>query len=133
MSTTSELTLTLPFPPSNNNYYRSVLIPRKRGGHLKRTLISERGRLYKKAVYDECLIKRPHKFGEKTLWAIVDYYPPDRRKRDVDNFSKALFDALQTAGIYDDDCQVIRQYKTMLRPQKPGFIKITLKEFNLDE
>lgn len=32
--------------------------------------------------------------------------PPDRRKRDLDNLTKALFDALTHAGAYLDDCQI---------------------------
>ena len=37
----------------------------------------------------------------------VDLYPPDNRKRDLDNFAgKALFDALVDARVIDDDSQI---------------------------
>jgi crossover junction endodeoxyribonuclease RusA len=35
-------------------------------------------------------------------------YPPDARRRDIDNYNKALFDALTHAGIWEDDSQVQR-------------------------
>lgn len=36
----------------------------------------------------------------------IKAFPPDRRKRDLDNILKALLDSLTHAGIYCDDNQV---------------------------
>lgn len=33
-------------------------------------------------------------------------YPPDKRKRDLDNLVKATQDALQHAGCYENDCDI---------------------------
>jgi crossover junction endodeoxyribonuclease RusA len=33
-------------------------------------------------------------------------HPPDRRRRDLDNILKALLDALQYGGAYQDDSQI---------------------------
>jgi crossover junction endodeoxyribonuclease RusA len=38
---------------------------------------------------------------------LIILYPPDAR-RDIDNYNKALFDALTHAGIWEDDSQVKR-------------------------
>ena len=38
----------------------------------------------------------------------VIVFPPDRRRRDIDNVQKALLDALQHGGAYDDDSQIVR-------------------------
>jgi crossover junction endodeoxyribonuclease RusA len=38
----------------------------------------------------------------------VEIYPPDQRRRDIDNVQKSLFDALQHGGVYYDDSQVVR-------------------------
>ncbi len=40
------------------------------------------------------------------LMVEIIMYPPDKRKRDMDNIKKALFDALQHAGLYKDDYQI---------------------------
>jgi Holliday junction resolvase RusA-like endonuclease len=33
----------------------------------------------------------------------MDAFPPDRRRRDIDNIQKATLDALEHAGVYQDD------------------------------
>ena len=33
-------------------------------------------------------------------------YPPDKKRRDIDNVCKVVLDTLQRAGIYDDDFKV---------------------------
>ncbi len=44
-------------------------------------------------------------FSER-LSVKVTLFPPDRRKRDIDNFQKAPFDALTHAKFWKDDEQV---------------------------
>ncbi len=36
----------------------------------------------------------------------VDAFPPDKRKRDLDNIFKALLDALQWCKVFSDDSQI---------------------------
>jgi len=36
----------------------------------------------------------------------MDAFPPDRRRRDLDNLLKSVLDALEHAGVYADDSQV---------------------------
>ena len=38
----------------------------------------------------------------------LEFYPPDNRRRDLDNAQKALLDALQHGGAYRDDSQIVR-------------------------
>lgn len=38
----------------------------------------------------------------------VTVFPPDRRRRDIDNVQKALLDALQHGGAFHDDNQIVR-------------------------
>lgn len=88
--------LELPWPPSLNHYYRRV------GA---RTLISRAGRLYRATVVRQ--LRQEHSsplLGR--LHVSIQAYPPDRRRRDLDNAQKALLDALQHAGIYADDSQI---------------------------
>ncbi len=81
--------ITLPWPPSNNRYYRH-----NRG----RTHVSAEGQAYrdnvariaKNAMLDIGLAM-PVKIR-------IGAHMPDRRRRDLDNLQKAAFDALTKAG-----------------------------------
>jgi len=92
------LELELPFPPSVNHYYRHW-----RG----RTLISREGRRFRQRVVS-ILAARGLRMMSRPLEVEVDVYPPDRRRRDIDNVQKSLFDAIQHAGVYRDDSQIVR-------------------------
>ena len=94
MSDPKTLTLTLPYPPTANTYYRYV------NG---RPMISSKGRQYRRDVAWLCT--GWHKLSGE-LRVRVDMYPPDRRKRDVDNIQKPLLDSLEKAGVYENDNQV---------------------------
>jgi Holliday junction resolvase RusA-like endonuclease len=39
----------------------------------------------------------------------VAFYPPDKRRRDEDNLLKALQDAMQVGGCYEDDWYIERR------------------------
>lgn len=92
----------LPFPPSTNTYWRNV-----RG----KVLISAKGRAYKNEVYARVL-EQHGIFKPLTgpLKATVELHLPDKRKRDIDNYFKALFDALAHASVFLDDSQIMELY-----------------------
>lgn len=93
------LTIELPWPPSINHYWRHT-----KNGHY----ISEEGKNYRQLVFFHCL-KHKGKFTKDDRLSVhIQAHPPDRRKRDLDNVLKSLLDALQHAGIYNDDCQIDR-------------------------
>lgn len=91
------LTLELPYPPSINHYFRNF-----RG----RTVISTAGRAFREEV-----CRQLHRDGVQPmaghLAVCVDIYPPDHRRRDIDNIQKALLDALQHGGAFFDDSQIV--------------------------
>jgi len=91
------LVLNLPLPPSVNSY-RTIF--RGRMG------ISKAGREFKAQVSDYVVEYRVPKLGKARLEMKVIIYPRDRRKQDIDNRIKALWDALGDAGVFDDDEQI---------------------------
>ena len=115
----------LPYPPSVNHYWRRV-------GH--KTLISAKGRAYRASVCriaTACGIKSLA--GE--LIVTVDLYPPDRRRRDIDNTMKALLDALAAGGAYEDDSQ-IKELTIRMHDRRKDFpaaeVTITKREESTD-
>jgi len=90
--------LELPWAPSINHYWRRV-------GN--RTIISREGRRFREEV---CSLlggdvpRKPPAGGRIAL--AMDAFPPDRRRRDLDNLQKPTLDALEHAGIYEDDSQI---------------------------
>jgi len=99
--------LELPFPPSINHYYRRVG---------PRTLISREGRRFRKKVCATlAFIGVKPMIGQ--LHMEIELYPPDRRRRDIDNSQKALLDALQHGGLYADDSQIVK-----LNTEKRGVV-----------
>jgi Holliday junction resolvase RusA-like endonuclease len=101
---------TLPYPPSVNKYYRHVG---------PRVLISEPGRRYRRLVEREMLAQRAMPLTG-LLAVEVDLYPPDRRRRDIDNTQKGLLDALQHAGLYEDDSQIVDLHLRRMEPCEGG-------------
>ena len=116
--------LTLPFPPSVNAYWRSP-----NSGPLKgRTLVSARGRAFQSescAAIIEQLRRLPKPSSAPAAVEIV-LFPPDARRRDIDNYNKALFDALTHAGIWEDDSQIKRMLVEWGPVTPKGKVEITI-------
>jgi crossover junction endodeoxyribonuclease RusA len=95
----SSVTIPLPWPPTVNTYFRSILI-----GGAPRVLISKRGRDYRLDVQQQILerfgVRRPLR---DRLSVSIDAHPPDRRSRDLDNLFKGLLDSLTHARVWEDD------------------------------
>lgn len=68
--------------------------------------ISKAGREFKEKVSDYIAEYKVPKLGSARLEMKVVIYPRDKRKQDIDNRIKALWDALTDAGVFDDDEQI---------------------------
>lgn len=56
----------------------------------------------------------------------MELYPPDRRRRDVDNYSKTVLDALTHARLWRDDSQIKRQTVEVCEPRAGGQVVLTI-------
>ena len=110
--------ISLPWPPSVNRYWRSVM---------GRVLISAEGRSYRTLVASECLIQRVRGTAGPLAVSIVAH-APDGRRRDLDNLLKAPLDALTHAGAWGDDSQISDLRIMWGEPSKPGYLEITITE-----
>jgi len=110
------LEVELPYPPSVNHYWRYA-----RG----RFYISPAGHSYRKAVAAAL-------FGcEKLSGPValeIEVYPPDRRRRDLDNILKSVLDALEHAGAFDDDAQVASIFVERKEVVREGKCRVRLRK-----
>lgn len=90
---------TLPYPPSVNQYWRRV-------GN--KTILSAKARQYRLDVEAVMRASGVVEGFAEDIAVTITFYPPDNRRRDLDNLPKGLLDALCHAGIYLDDSQVRR-------------------------
>jgi len=75
----------------------------------------------------ECLSEIPFK-GPVSL--TFDLYPPDGRKRDIDNVLKPVLDALEARKVFKNDNQVARLTVTRREISKPdGYIAGTVENY----
>ena len=120
--------LILPFPPSVNTYWRA---PNK-GSLAGRHLVSAAGRKYQSeacaAIVEQ--LRRLPKPSTTPAAVAITLFPPDQRRRDLDNYNKALFDALTHAGIWEDDSQVKRMLVEWGPVVPKGKVEITISTFN---
>jgi crossover junction endodeoxyribonuclease RusA len=91
------LILDLPLPPSVNHYW---------GQHGHRRFVSKAGVAFKEKVTEYVIDYRVPKLGTARLAMTVVLFPKDRRKQDIDNRIKALWDALADSGVFDNDEQI---------------------------
>jgi crossover junction endodeoxyribonuclease RusA len=118
-------TLTIPFPPSLNHYWRQF-----RG----RAILSKAGRQYRVEAQTAAEAFRVLSGLQHTITGRIAVhlavYPPDRRRRDLDNMPKAILDALTHAGVYADDSQIDDLQVVRMPTEKPGRVEVTITEID---
>ena len=110
------ISLTLPWPPSVNHYW---------GQSGNRRFIGKKGVQFRKDV-----IEAVHVAGvialEGRLCVHVNLYPPDKRKRDIDNVLKSTLDACEHAGCYENDSQIDELHIIRKEVVKGGLCNIVI-------
>lgn len=90
----------LPFPPSVNAYWLRLQ------NHI---CLSQEARTFKSEALNIIKSVKEQQAIEKfnyDLTVRIHLYLPDKRRRDVDNYSKGVLDALTNSEIWNDDSQV---------------------------
>jgi len=116
-------TITLPWPPSVNTYWRTP-----RSGKLAgMTMLSVKAREYRKAAVEAIGQRLP--ITSRTAVSIL-LCAPTRRSYDLDNHVKAILDALTHAHFWLDDSQVDRLTVVRGFPGKPGSALVKIEEMS---
>jgi crossover junction endodeoxyribonuclease RusA len=110
--------LELPYPPSVNHYW---------GQSGNRRFIGKKGVAFRAAVLNAAIEAGTSPL-EGRLAVHIDLYPPDRRKRDLDNVLKSLLDACEHAGCYINDSQIDEIHITRKSVIKEGSCEIAILE-----
>lgn len=113
--------LELKYPPSTNVIYR------RSGFH---TYLTKEGKEYKQSVAEYVAENMIPKFEDRPLKITFILRPRDKRRRDISNCIKIAEDALQDAGVFNDDFQV--QELTIKRgdPVSGGAILVTIEDID---
>jgi crossover junction endodeoxyribonuclease RusA len=90
-------------------------------------MISKEARIYKTIVQTLIMVSRLKKL-EGRLSMQIFAYPPDKRKRDLDNLIKVLQDSLQKSGLFNDDSQIDKLYIERKEVKKSGCLEIIIEE-----
>jgi crossover junction endodeoxyribonuclease RusA len=106
-----------PYPPSVNHYW---------GIRGKIRFIGKAGKLFREEVKIRSL-KRTQSLYNARLKVKVYLYPPDKRKRDIDNNMKSLLDAMEHAGLYENDSQIDELHIIRGELVKGGACKVLLE------
>ena len=119
------LFLELPAPPTANTYYRNF-----RG----RMVISKRGRSYRDQVRLLFLERFPLQNPMTgRLKITLDYWPPDKRTRDIDNIQKPVLDSLNHAGVFEDDRQAVWLLSRKWEKKKNGRLIVRVEGTDVGE
>jgi crossover junction endodeoxyribonuclease RusA len=117
------LTLTLPWPPSKNRLHRTII-----RGKFPTVILSKAARDYFAKVRAQ--LAGVAGFGPARLSLEIYLYPPTRRGFDLDGRCVGLLDALENAGIFDNDNQVDRLIVERCEIHKGGMALVQLEEIS---
>ena len=99
---------------------------RRNGG---RYFIAKAGKVFRSAVGDEIFGGDSMTAMSCRLRVVIELFPPDRRRRDIDNFGgKAILDALGSANVYEDDEQIDELVIRRREVSKPGYCTVLVEE-----
>ena len=120
--------LILPFPPTINDYYG-------KNGHV--SYVKPKGKKFRKECRESIMEQLPWgswKPLEERLKVTIYLHMPDRRRRDLDNYKKALFDACSKdekddfKGLWVDDSQIDQDSTYRGEIFKGGLVRMVITD-----
>ena len=111
-------TLELEYPPTFNKQFSYG-----RGG----PVLSNDARAYRRNVRGQLVLAKV-KPMMGNLAVQIELFPPDARRRDCDNVQKPILDALQHAGAFWDDSQVVWLLTIKSQPAAIGKAIVSIRE-----
>ena len=115
-----DVVLYLPWPPTINSYYKMT----RNGQRYLDVSVREFRRKVADTVNEQC----PGLTLTDNIFMEVYLYPPDRRKRDLDNYMKGLLDALTEAGLWEDDSLIDQLHIYRGEVTRAGSVRIEISE-----
>jgi crossover junction endodeoxyribonuclease RusA len=110
------ITLELPWPPSSNHF---------QGQKFGKRFLSAKTKAFRLHV-SEMVSELNLAPLACELELFMALFPPDKRKRDIDNYIKQTFDALQHAGVFDDDSQISKLTVVKNPPLRGGKCNVVI-------
>ena len=107
------INLNIPFPPTVNHMWGQ-------SGHRK--FLKKSAHEFRLKVQEEVIAKSAKITGRLAIF--IALYAPTRRNYDIDNRCKAVLDALQHSGVFEDDEQVDFIWISLGRHRTKNRIKI---------
>lgn len=112
----------LPWPPSGNHCHRSTSSGRRYS--------TARYRAWRTAAVALARATGVRVPGHYRI--LVECHPPDRRRRDLDNAYKPVSDALEEAGVVEDDAFAV-DVRLLRKPvEKGGRVRVTVRPVECD-
>lgn len=111
-----KMTARLPYPVSVNHVWQ-------RAG--TRTYLNPKVVNYR--IECALLLANQPSFGKCLVYMKIYMFPPDKRRRDLDNICKVVLDTLSYCKIYEDDSQIHKMFLEKCKPDgKEGFLEIEI-------
>jgi crossover junction endodeoxyribonuclease RusA len=88
--------------------------------------MSALGLAYRKQIKEIPFIYACPKYKDDRLKISIWAYPPDKRRRDLDNLLKITLDSLQATGLFNDDSQFDSIYIERKEKSKGGHLVIQI-------
>src|ERR1035438_3651204 len=108
--------IVLPFPNSTNTHWRHAR---------NTTYLSADGKAYRNIV--AMILRNCPTFGTARLKVTIHWHYVTKAKHDSHNYLKPLYDALQDAGLFDDDEQIDEEHYYRGEVRKPGRCVVTIE------